>query len=345
MTFRPPGLPTPEVNAEPATAPGPRGPSLFLLGPTAVGKSAVAVALAEQLGGEIISVDSMQVYRGLDLGTDKPAVETRRRVRHHLVDVVGLDESFDAAQFVALATRAEADIQARGRVPVFCGGTGLYAKAFLEGLDEVPSAPPALRAELEATPLPQLLAELERLDPAAGATLDRRNARRVIRAVEILRLTGRPRARARLGEAGAVAVRPADPGRLLFALTRASADLRARIEARVDAMFAAGLVAETRALLEQGLERNRTARQAIGYRQVVEHLRGERTLAETMALVRQKSRQFARRQMTWFRHQLPVEWVLLSPQAVPSEVAGQLADRWREAAGFPSGAGVLASRE
>ncbi len=336
MKFCPPGLPTPEVNAEPATVPEPRVPALFLVGPTAVGKSAIAIALAERLGGEIVSVDSMQVYRGLDLGTDKPSAEARRRVRHHLVDVVGLDEAFDAARFVAWATQAEADIRARGRVPVFCGGTGLYFKALLEGLDVTPATSPTLRGELEGTPLPQLLAELDRADPGAYTRIDRRNPRRVVRAVEILRLTGQPLAGARRGGAGSSTVHPAGP---VFALTRASTDLRARIEARVDAMFAAGLVAEARALLGQGLECNRTAMQAIGYRQVVEHLRGERSLAETIALVKQKTRQFARRQMTWFRHQLPVEWVPLSPEAAPAEVAEQLAAR------FPSGAGVLASQE
>jgi tRNA dimethylallyltransferase len=303
--------------------------ALFLAGPTAVGKSAVALALAEQLSGEIISVDSMQVYRGLDIGTDKPPVELRRRVPHHLVDVVGLDEAFDAARFIELASRAEAELGARGRVPIFCGGTGLYFKAYLEGLDPLPAAVPPLRAELEATPLRELLAELERGDPAKYATMDRANPRRVVRAVEILRLVGRP-ALARRPDRPATA--PAAPAPTVFALSRSPQDLRSRIDRRVEAMFASGLVDETRRLLERGLARNRTAMQALGYRQVVEHLRGERSLDDTVALVKQKTRQFAKRQRTWFRHQLPVQWIELGTDADPGAVAAQLARRWRETA-------------
>ena len=135
-------------------APGFDSRSLVLAGPTAVGKSEIALLLAEKLGGEIVSVDSMQVYRGLDLGTAKPKPEDRARVPHHLIDVAALAESFDAAQFVRLARHAIAEIQARGRVAILCGGTGLYFKAFLEGLSEAPPANPALRAELQAVPLP-----------------------------------------------------------------------------------------------------------------------------------------------------------------------------------------------
>src|SRR5258706_9064770 len=160
---------------------------LLLAGPTAVGKSEVALRLAEKLGGEIISVDSMQVYRGLDLGTAKPSAADRARVPHHLIDVVDINEPFDAAKFVELARRAVAEIQARGRVPVLCGGTGLYFKAFLEGLGDAPPADPALRAELEAAPLPGLLRELAERDPASYEKIDRRNPRRVVRAVEVIR--------------------------------------------------------------------------------------------------------------------------------------------------------------
>ena len=269
------------------TGSGEQATAVFLVGPTAVGKSAVAVALAERVGGEIISVDSMQVYRGLDIGTDKPSAEVQRRVRHHLVDVVGLDDAFDTARFVELAAHAEADIRGRHRVPIFCGGTGLYFKAFLEGLGATPPSHPRLRAELETTPLPQLLAELQQADLPIYAKIDRSNPRRVIRAIEILRLTGRPISALREDRPAKAAAAQAISAPPLFALSRAPADLRARIDCRVDAMFAAGLVAETRRLLAQGLARNRTAMQAIGYRQVVEHLRGQRTLDDTVALVKQ----------------------------------------------------------
>ena len=297
---------------------------VFLAGPTAVGKSALALALAESLGGEIISVDSMQVYRGLDLGTAKPSAAERARVPHHLLDVLELSEAFDAAQFVRLAEVAVKDIQGRGRVPIFCGGTGLYFKAWLEGLGEAPPSDARVRAELEAAPLSELLVELEQRDPLTYARIDRQNPRRVIRAVEVIRLTGKPFSAQRANWNPEVRSQKSE---VIFCFSREPADLRARIEARVDAMFAAGLVDETRALLSLGLQQNRNAMQALGYRQVVAHLAGERGLAETIALVKTKTWQFARRQGTWFRSQLSVERVPLAADADATSVARGLLDR------------------
>jgi tRNA dimethylallyltransferase len=315
-------------------------PPLFLAGPTASGKSAVALALAERHGGEIISVDSMQVYRGLDLGTAKPSAAERARVPHHLLDVADLTEPFNAARFVALARAAEADIRARGRWPIYCGGTGLYFKALLSGLGDSPPGDAAVRAQLEATPLPELLRELEQRDPATFARIDRANPRRVVRALEVIRLTGRPYSEQRTGwdkpenaELESPNPKPQtrnpkpetqNPG-AIFVLERDPADLRARIEARVDAMFAAGLVAETRALLARGLTENRTALQALGYRQVVEHLHGARDLAATIALVKTRTWQFARRQRTWFRHQLPAHFIAVAPGETDGSVAERIA--------------------
>ncbi len=298
---------------------------IFLAGPTAVGKSAVALVLAERIGGEIISVDSMQVYRGLDLGTAKPFAAERARVPHHLIDVVELNEPFDAARFVTLAQQAVAEIQSRGRIPIFCGGTGLYFKAFLDGLGEAPPSDEKLRADLDAAPLAELLRELEQCDPATFAKIDRQNPRRVVRAVEVIRLTGKPfsEQRARWGKAAdeqTVGSSHCDDRTAqravptMVVLSRSSPDLHARINARVDEMFARGLVEETRRLLGHGLAQNKTAMQAIGYRQVVEHLRGERSLPETLELVKSKTRQFAKRQMTWFRKQASAQWIELQPQ-------------------------------
>jgi tRNA dimethylallyltransferase len=271
---------------------------IFIAGPTAVGKSELALALAERIGGEIISVDSMQVYRGLDIGTAKPSAADRARVPHHLIDICDLRETFDAAQFVRQAQRAVAEIRSRHRRPIFCGGTGLYFKAFLEGLGEAPATRASLRAELEATPLDQLLAELQRCDPATHEVIDRQNPRRIVRAIEVIRLTGKPFSaqRANWGAPASVVATPD-----FFLLQRPGPELHARINARVDDMFQRGLVTETQQLLRQGLTANRTAMQAIGYRQVVEHLRGERGLAETVELVKSRTRQFAKRQLTWFR--------------------------------------------
>src|SRR5947207_741958 len=234
------------------------GPPLFLAGPTASGKSEVALLLAERFGGEIVSVDSMQVYRGLDIGTAKPTPEERGRVRHHLLDVVNLTEPFDAAQFLRLASAAVAGIQARGRVPVLCGGTGLYFKAFLNGLGEAPKADAALRMQLEATPLRDLLAELAVKDPVTYHKIDRQNARRIIRAVEVLRLTGKPQSRQRADWSHS---KSGSGAAMFIGLTRSSSELQERINLRVDKMFEQGLVRETEKLLKHGLAENRTAMQ------------------------------------------------------------------------------------
>ena len=302
--------------------------AIVLTGPTAVGKSEIALLLAENIGGEIVSVDSMQVYRGLDIGTAKPSAADRKRIPHHLIDVVELTEPFDAAQFVALANRAVLEIQSRGRTPILCGGTGLYFKAYLEGLGESPRSDPHLRAELETVPLSELLRELEQRDPVTFSKIDRHNPRRVIRAVEVIRLTGKPfstqRAQWELVGTRSTASPTFSSG---FGLSRRSDDLRARIDRRVEQMFERGLVGETKRLLERGLEQNKTAMQAIGYRQVVEHLRGERSLPQTIELVKIKTRQFAKRQMTWFRRQMNLEWMALAPTDLPSTVLERILQR------------------
>jgi len=292
---------------------------IFIAGPTAVGKSEVALRLAEQVNGEIISVDSMQVYRGLDIGTAKPSAADRARVPHHLIDVVDLAEPFDAAKFVVLAKRAVAEIQGRGRVPIFCGGTGLYFKAFLEGLGQSPPADPKLRAELEAAAMADLLRELEQRDPATFDRIDRKNPRRVIRAVEVIRLTGKPFSKQRADWSRA----PCTTHHAI-ALNRSASGHHLRINARVDQMFQRGLVDETRELLKHGLEQNQTAMQAIGYRQVVEYLHGERSLEDTIELVKIKTRQFAKRQTTWFRQQLNAEWLSLTPETGVVQIVNRI---------------------
>jgi len=296
----------------------PNAQPIFLAGSTAVGKSEVALALAEKISGEIISVDSMQVYCGLDIGTAKPSAAERKRVPHHLIDVVELTQPFDTAKFAGLAHKAVAEIQSRKRVPVLCGGTGLYFKAFLEGLGDAPPGDKKLRTKLETTPLAELLRELAQRDPVTFASIDKQNPRRVIRAVEVLRLTGKPFSEQRADWKHSTVH---DSRFTIHTLSRSTPDLHARINARVEKMFAAGLVEETRGLLQRGLEQNKTAMQAIGYRQIVEHLRGERSLAETIELVKTKTRQFAKRQMTWFRKQARIDWIELTPDDSPDDAA------------------------
>jgi tRNA dimethylallyltransferase len=299
---------------------------IFIAGPTASGKSAVALELAERVRGEIISVDSMQVYRGLEIGTAKPSATDQARVPHHLIDVADLTESFDAAQFVKLARLSCDAIQARGKTPLFCGGTGFYFKAYLEGLGESPRADPDLRFQLEQSPFEELKRELEERDPETYRRIDLQNRRRVIRALEVIRLTGKPFSKQKAGWKKG----PAGPP-LFFGLERDREDLRRRIDQRVDEMFERGLVKETERLLERGLEKNRTALQAIGYRQVVEWARGMRGLSETRALVKQRTRQFAKRQMTWFRNQLEIQWLPIRPGEGPQCTADFLAEKHAKA--------------
>jgi tRNA dimethylallyltransferase len=299
---------------------------IWIGGETASGKSEVALVLAEELNGEVVSVDSMQVYRGLDVGTAKPGLEDRGRRRHYLLDVVGLEQEFNVADFCSSARNCIEDISSRGRVPILCGGTGLYFKALLGGIGTAPESDPEIRRELEATPLPLLVEELRKRDPETYERIDLKNPRRVYRAVEILRLTGTGAVRHRSSWDEADLVRPP-----FFALRREPENLKQRIDRRVDRMFEEGLVEETRRLLAMGLEENRVAMQAIGYRQVVEHLRGERDLEATIDLVKKRTWQFARRQRNWFDRQLPAERLDVKPEETVSETLQRILRRLRDA--------------
>lgn len=292
-------------------------PIIVIAGPTACGKSEAALLLAERLGGEIVSVDSMQVYHGMDIGTAKPSAEERARVPHHLIDAADIAERFDAAQFAKHAQQAAAAIQQRGRVAILCGGTGLYFRAFFQGVGTAPAGDPKLRAELERIPLNKLLGELRQHDPATWDKIDRRNPRRVIRAIEVIRKTGRPFSE----QKDDWSALPVPNG---FGLRRDAEDLHERINRRVDAMFAHGLVGETQQLLKRGLSDNPTAMQALGYRQVIEHLRGDRSLKETIDLVKLRTRQFAKRQMTWFRRQMQLQWIDVAPTASATSLGDQI---------------------
>jgi len=288
---------------------------IFIAGQTASGKSAVAIRLAERIDGEIISVDSMQVYQGLDIGTAKPSLAERSRCRHHLIDVTAVTDSFDAATFVHLAREAEKEIVDRGSHPIFCGGTGLYFKALLSGLGRVPGPDSEQRRQIESEPLEILLNELSEKDPETFQKIDRENPRRIVRAVEVIRRTGRPFSsqRAEWESSGTI-----PPTSNFFCLSRSIEDGNDRIHRRVDWMFKAGLLEETRCLAKQGLGENTTASQAIGYRQVLEHLRGDYGLEETIVRVKSRTRQFAKRQRTWFRNQMNTTWITI-PQDESTE--------------------------
>ena len=275
------------------------GATIYLTGATASGKSATAMHLAKRLGGEIISVDSMQVYCGLNIGTAKPSAEEQAEVPHHLIDVAQLSEAFDAAQFVRLAKSASESIASRGRIPIFCGGTGLYFRALIEGLGNSPPSDELLRDELSLLPFESLVAELKIKDPKAAKQIDLKNPRRVLRAVEVIRLTGRPYSEQRIGW-DKLKRAPEN----LFCINREVDVLNQRIHKRVDEMFSLGLIEETQILIKQGLRDNRNACQALGYRQVLDLLDGELSLESVVDKVKIKTRQFAKRQRSWFRNQM-----------------------------------------
>lgn len=292
---------------------------VFLVGPTAVGKSEIALGVAERVGAEIVSADSMQVYRGMDIGTAKPSRQEQARVPHHLIDVADMSHPFNAAIYRRLALAAIQAIQQRHRVPLVVGGSGMYLRALTEGLFEGPGADAALRAQLEAETAEALYARLQRVDPATAARIDRHNKRRLVRAIEVFEATGRPISALR--NEWSASHRP----RMIF-LHRERADLYGRIERRVDAMFEVGLIEEVRGLMTQNLARNPVARAAAGYREVIAFLENRVSREEAIERTKIRTRQLAKRQLTWFRHQATLDVVdaLESADAMKEQVVRRI---------------------
>jgi tRNA dimethylallyltransferase len=283
-------------------------PKIFhLAGPTGVGKTALALALAERLDAEIVGADAYQIYAGLPILTAQPSPEEMRRVPHHLVGSVPASETFDAQRYADLARPILAEIAARDRPALVVGGTGLYFRALIDGFAPTPASDPALRAELEEMSLPALLERLRAADPDAPGQIDARNKRRVTRAIEIVELSGRPLSEFRNTPRAEVS------GLLLV---RDREDLRRRIAANVEAMFAAGVVEEVRAL---GETVGPTAARAIGFREIQALIRGEMTRAECQEAIVTATRQYAKRQLTWFRNQTTFALLDLTGTQHPSE--------------------------
>jgi len=275
---------------------------IAVVGPTATGKSALGLALAQHLGGEIVNADAMALYRGLDVGTAKPTAAERAAVPHHLLDVLDVTETASVAAYQRAARAAIEQVLAAGRTPVLVGGSGLYVQSVVDEL-EFPGTDPELRAELEAELAAhgpaELHARLEAVDPAAAEAVLPGNGRRIVRALEVIALTGRPFP-ARLP---AAAVPRYDA--VLLGVDRPTADLDARVARRVARMFAAGIVAETRALERVGLRDGLTAARALGYQQI---LAGGDMSTAAVDTVR-ATRRFVRRQRSWFRRDKRVHWL------------------------------------
>jgi tRNA dimethylallyltransferase len=275
---------------------------IVLAGPTASGKTELAAALAERLGGEVISADSRQVYRFLDAATAKPCRALRDRVPHHLLDVAGPEEAYDAARFAREADAAAREIRARGKIPIVCGGTGLYLRALLEGLAVLPPRDESLRAELEETARREgreaLHARLAAVDPAAAAKIPAGNLARVVRALEVARSTGRPISEA--WDRPRVGARPAD---LILILEVPNDVLRARIEVRARAMWPF-LRREVAALVPARFRGDEPGFTSLGYREALAVSRGELSDEEGLAGLLRATHAYAKRQRTWFRHQL-----------------------------------------
>lgn len=284
-------------------------PVVAILGATATGKSAVALAVAEALGGEIVNADALQVYRGFDIGTAKPTAEERARVPHHLLDILEPSERFSAGEFARRARQVLAEIEERGSLALVVGGSGLYLRALLEGISPVPRGDPEvrrrLRRRLEREGLPALEAELAERDPATAARLAAGDTQRVLRALEVVLASGVPLSRWIERQPFGDQRLPA----LKIGLTLPRTILYDRIAARVVRMLDRGWLKEVEDLLKRGVEANLPAFQAIGYRQLVGHLRGEASLEEAVEEITRQTRRFAKRQETWFRKEPEVVWV------------------------------------
>ena len=272
----------------------------FLTGATATGKTRVGLALAKAIGAEIISLDSMAIYRGMDVGTAKPSAADQAQIPHHLIDIADPCEEFSISEYVAAAHAATRDVRIRGRIPLFVGGTPLYLKALLRGLFPGPPADWDFRREVERevelVGLPALHQRLELIDPLTASRLHPHDKRRIIRALEVYKATGRPLSheQTQFDDAASHSV-------CAYALRWERERLHRRIEQRVEGMFANGLVEEVKGLPEKFGQLSKTALQAVGYREVLAYVNGELELPETIDSVKARTRQFARRQETWFR--------------------------------------------
>ena len=298
---------------------------VIIVGPTASGKTALAVEIAIALDGEIVSADALQVYRGLDIGTAKPSAKQRRRVRHHCLDVASPEARFSAGDFARMATAAMESIRARGRRPIVVGGSGLYVNALVEGLAPLPRAEPAWRRTLLSVGRRRgdafLFDMLACLDPREADRVGGNDRQRILRAVEITLRSGVPYSSLRQRHWG-----QRTTANTWIGVTRRRPTLYARIEQRVDEMLAEGWLEEVRGLLQAGLSPQAHCLQAIGYRQLAAHLAGEVRLDAAREQILVATRRYAKRQLTWFRNQTPAQWFDLGEEVGDTAVEAQIMD-------------------
>jgi tRNA dimethylallyltransferase len=287
---------------------------IMLVGPTCVGKTGAAIALAKRLGTEIISADSMQIYRHMDIGTEKPSKEQLAEVRHHMIDVVEPSQSYSAGRYVEDVRPVVEGLHSRGRVPVVTGGTGLYIKAMTRGLFKGPSADWALREDLRKEDTDSLYGRLRRQDPETAEGIEPTDKRRIIRALEVCIKSGRMMSELKREQTVAL---PYDFIKVALSRDR-EGELYPMIEARVEEMMGRGLLDEVRRVL--GMNPSRSAMQAIGYKELKRHLEGEFTLAEAVALIKRNTRRYAKRQFTWFRKEKGLRWVDITGLRGPEEI-------------------------
>ncbi|MBU0629559.1 MAG: tRNA (adenosine(37)-N6)-dimethylallyltransferase MiaA [Candidatus Margulisbacteria bacterium] len=284
---------------------------LYLFGPTAVGKTSLSIELAKQINGEIISADSMQVYRGMDIGTAKPTAEERQGVPHHLIDIRDPGDEWTVSDFVGECSRISAEVKRKGKTPIIVGGTGLYLWSLIEGFAfPITPSDKELRARLETIPTTTLYSQLSTIDPVAAAKIHLNDKKRLTRALEVFELTGQP-----ISELQKLRIE--EPQRSvtvskynLFCLTLPREQLYERINQRVDRMIACGLIAEVKSLLAKGYKRELPALQGLGYKEVIDYLNGGYpTEAAMIEELKKRTRNFARRQLTWFRRFKGTIWL------------------------------------
>lgn len=290
--------------------------AIFIFGPTAVGKTSLSIELAKQLNGEIISADSMQVYRGMDVGTAKPTIEERQGIPHHLIDVRDPDEEWTVSDFVSECSRILDKVKSKGKTPIIVGGTGLYLWSLIEGFAfPITPADKALRARLETIPTATLYSQLLTIDPAAAAKIHPNDKKRMIRALEVFELTGKPISELQKSRNPAPHLSVGNHKDQLFCLTLPREQLYERINQRVAQMIVRGLIDEVKALMAKGYQKELPALQGLGYKEVIDYINGVYpTEAAMIEELKKRTRNFARRQMTWFRRLKDVNWIEAADQ-------------------------------